>query len=61
MRKKVWFGIGAALCLLPFYGSPAAGALQLSDKDTFETQGLSVIVHQNSFHPVFRDEKIGGI
>lgn len=35
--------------------------LHLSAHGTLEMQGLSVIVHQNTFHPVFRDEKIAGI
>ena len=41
--------------------SQAAPALTLKDDNTFEMQGLSVLVHQNAFHPVFRDEKIAGI
>jgi endoglucanase len=38
-----------------------APGLHLSANQTLEMQGLSVIVHQNTFHPVFRDEKIAGI
>lgn len=38
-----------------------AGDLHLNSQDYFETQGLSVIVEQNLFHPVFRDQKLGGI
>jgi endoglucanase len=38
-----------------------AGDLHLSNLDDFETQGLSVITYQNLFHPVFRDQKLGGI
>ena len=50
---------GAAL----FWLSPGAqaGDLHLSNLDDFETQGLSVITYQNLFHPVFRDQKLGGI
>ncbi len=60
MQSKAWYGVIATLLLLQC-GSATAAGLRLSDQDTFETQGLSVIVHQNTFHPVFRDEKIAGI
>jgi endoglucanase len=39
----------------------AAGDLHLNDLDYFETQGLSVLWYQNTFHPVFRDQKLGGL
>jgi endoglucanase len=35
--------------------------LKLNDKDCFETQGLTVLVHQNAFHPVFFDQKLAGL
>lgn len=38
-----------------------AAGLKVSPNETLEKPGLSVIVHQNQFHPVFRDEKNGGI
>lgn len=50
---------GAALFCLSTAGH--AGDLHLSNLDDFETQGLSVITYQNLFHPVFRDQKLGGI
>ena len=58
MHRKVFFA--AAACFLCAV-SAFAGGLKLSAHDTFEMQGLSVLVYQNAFHPVFRDQKIGGI
>ena len=49
--------VAASLCTSPAQG----GDLHLSKLDDFETQGLSVITYQNLFHPVFRDQKLGGI
>jgi endoglucanase len=52
----------ALLCGSLIRSLPAqAGDLHLSNLDDFETQGLSVITYQNLFHPVFRDQKLGGI
>ena len=39
----------------------AAADLHLNALDYFEMQGLSVLAYQNTFHPVFRDQKLGGI
>ena len=39
---------------------PAAD-LRLNELDYFETQGLSVLAYQNTFHEVFRDQKLGGV
>src|SRR5665213_545639 len=38
-----------------------AGDLKLNALDYLDTQGLSVLVYQNTFHPVFRDQKMGGV
>jgi hypothetical protein len=38
-----------------------AAGLHLNDQDYFQTQGLSVLAYQNTFHEVFRDQKLGGI
>lgn len=38
-----------------------AGELKVNDRDYFETQGLSVLLYQNSFHPVFRDQKLSAL
>src|SRR5215472_15360758 len=35
--------------------------LRLNDKDYLEARGLNVLVYQNSFHPVFGDQKLGGL
>src|SRR5580704_14748293 len=56
LRQALGFTLLASLC-----GLSAAGDLHLNDLDYFETQGLSVLAYQNSFHPVFRDQKLGGI
>ena len=53
-----------AACAMPSAAGAADGArapLHLNALDYFETQGLSVLAYQNSFHPVFRDQKLGGI
>jgi endoglucanase len=57
MRCKIGLAVLAPLCC------PAvlAAELHLNGLDYFETQGLSVLAYQNSFHPVFRDQKLGGI
>jgi len=47
--------------LLVALSGAAAGPLKLSAHNTFERQGLSVLVYQDAFHPVFHDQKIGGI
>ena len=35
--------------------------LRVNDKDYLETQGLTVLVYQNAFHPVFKDQKLSAI
>jgi len=35
--------------------------LRVNDKDYLETQGLSILVYQNAFHPVFKDQKLSAI
>ncbi|EGX99527.1 family 9 glycoside hydrolase [Nitrospirillum viridazoti Y2] len=72
--RAVWFA--AALAIQPWFiqsclaatppavaGSPKTpgGGLTVSPNETLEMQGLSVIVDQMHFHPVFRDEKNAGI
>src|ERR1700733_11223180 len=57
MRRNFGF-----ILLALFVGrAPLAADLHLNDLDYFETQGLSVLAYQNTFHPVFRDQKLGGI
>jgi endoglucanase len=38
-----------------------AAELRVNDKGYLETQGLSVLVYQNAFHPVFKDQKLSAI
>jgi endoglucanase len=38
-----------------------AGELKVNDNGYLETQGLNVLVYQNAFHPVFRDQKLSAI
>ena len=35
--------------------------LKLNNKDYFEAQGISVLLHQNAFHGVFFDQKLAGL
>jgi endoglucanase len=56
LRRIVWF-----VAVLALSQSCLAAGLKLSPNQTLEMPGLSVIVHQNLFHPVFKDEKNGGI
>lgn len=56
MRNK-W--VAALLSLQPCLA--AAAGLTVSPNETLEMQGLSIIVDQMHFHPIFRDEKNAGI
>jgi len=51
----------AAAALMAQSTLAAAPGLSVSPNQTLEMQGLSVIVYQMAFHPVFRDEKNAGI
>lgn len=55
--RATWFA--AALLVQPCLA--AAPGLTVSPNETLEMQGLSVVVEQMHFHPVFRDEKNAGI
>ena len=57
MLSRINFILIAGLCIAPLM----AADLHLNDLDYFETQGLSVLAYQNTFHPVFRDQKLGGV
>ena len=39
----------------------SAAELHVNELDYLEAQGLSVLVYQNRFHAVFRDQKLGGV
>jgi len=38
-----------------------AAELRVNDTEYLETQGLNVLVYQNAFHPVFKDQKLSAI
>jgi hypothetical protein len=52
-----------ALAILALFCGPFAPAAELhvNELDYLEAQGLSVLVYQNQFHDVFRDQKLGGV
>ncbi len=58
MQRTVWCAMIAACFLLQ---ASQAADLKLSANNTLEKQGLSVLVYTSKYHPVFRDQKIGGI
>jgi len=48
--------------LIVFAARLASGEqLRLNDKDYFEAQGISVLLHHNAFHGVFYDQKLAGL
>ncbi len=57
MRRRSFALLLALLCARPLL----AAELKLNALDYLETQGLSVLAFQNTFHPVFRDQKMGGV
>ncbi len=61
MHHKIQWALAAALCLSTPSVAAKAPGLTVSPNETLEMQGLSVIVDQMHFHPVFKDEKNAGI
>ena len=64
--SKVLSAMLASVSMLATLGSLSPGSVQaqsltLSPAETLEAQGLSVIVDQNQFSPIFFDEKNAGI
>jgi endoglucanase len=57
MHNKIALAALAAFC----GGLSSAAELHINDLDYLDMQGLSVLVYQNQFHDVFRDQKLGGI
>jgi endoglucanase len=57
MRNKILL---AAFTMLSCRHSSAAD-LHVNELGYLDAQGLSVLVYQNQFHDVFRDQKLGGI
>lgn len=61
MLKKVVNGLLSSVCLAVVPMLAQAQALHVTPQQTLETQGLTVIVDQNQFSPIFFDEKNAGI
>jgi len=53
--------VRAFIAVLLLSTSLRSAELRVNDKDYLETQGLSVLVYQNAFHPVFKDQKLSAI
>lgn len=56
-HKTILSGLFVMTLAVPCY----AAGLTVSANNTLEEQGLSVLVHQNHFHPIFFDEKNAAI
>ncbi|MBY8827034.1 glycoside hydrolase family 9 protein [Hephaestia mangrovi] len=61
MNNKLWFRLLASACMVAITPTAGAQSLKLTGDQTFEAPGLSVITGQNTFSPIFFDEKNGGI
>ncbi|MET0308181.1 MAG: cellulase N-terminal Ig-like domain-containing protein [Sphingomonas sp.] len=61
MRGTIAIRLFAVACSTFAIASAQAQTLQVSPDQTLETPGLSVIVEQNHFSPIFFDEKNAGI
>jgi endoglucanase len=53
--------VRAAMAVLLLQACLYSAELHVNDKDYLEAQGLSVLVYQNAFHPVFKDQKLSAI
>ena len=49
------------IAVLLLYTALQAAELRVNDKEYLAAQGLSVLVYQNAFHPVFKDQKLSAI
>ncbi|SDA31129.1 glycoside hydrolase family 9 protein [Sphingomonas sp. NFR15] len=61
MRYRVCAKLLATVSLVATLHAASAQSLKTGPNDTLETQGLSVIIDQNQFSPIFFDEKNAGI
>ncbi len=61
MGKKIWAALIIATVPAAHLSAATAPILHLSPLETFEGRGLSIIVEQNHFSPIFFDEKNAGI
>jgi hypothetical protein len=53
-------GAGMLFLISMLYGSTGP-ELQVNDEEYLDTQGLSVLLYHNTFHPVFGDEKMSAL
>lgn len=61
MRHKVLIALLTSVGTWASCGAGGAQSLTVTPAETLETQGLTVIVDQNQFSPIFFDEKNAGI
>ena len=61
MNCRIIWVASAVLCGGPLRAAEGDARLHLNDLDYFEAQGVSVLAYQNTFHEVFRDQKLGGV
>lgn len=58
-HKKI--GLASVISAITISGFSQAQSLTISEKDTLEQPGLTVILDHNPFNPIFFDEKNGGL
>lgn len=61
MARMIWGALLGSVSIGVIAGAVHAQSLTVTPAETLETQGLSVIVDQNHFSPIFFDEKNAGI
>jgi hypothetical protein len=61
--KSRTVALGASLIGLSLLSAPMlrGAQIRLSEQETFEAQGLSVLLYHNAFHGVFSDQKLSGL
>ena len=53
--------LSIALSLARLAGAQAGAPVQLSERETLEARGLSVLLYHNTYHPTFADQKLSGL
>ena len=62
MQLRRFLGAVSILLSLARVATAQAGApIQLSERETLEARGLSVLLYHNTYHPTFGDQKLGGL
>lgn len=61
MATRMWMKLLGTACLASITAAVRAQSLHVSPDQTLEAQGLSVLIDQNQFSPIFFDEKNAGI